>query len=57
VYKKFYVELDIPSLLSINYGKETRTTAVNTESKYLSLGSDLFGSPLDNIGVGFRFIF
>jgi hypothetical protein len=58
VSKKFFIELSIPQIFSVQYNS-TNTTAVSATTETndsFTAGLNLNSNPLDNIGLGFRLV-
>jgi hypothetical protein len=63
ISKHFFLELSIPSLISIRYYKSNTTdqysappSVQTSKSDQLFIGSSLSSNPLDALGIGFRLI-
>lgn len=58
LYKKMYVELELPGLLSLDLSQTTPVTPASAEKQNsMTLSSSLSRNPLSSLAIGFRFIF
>jgi hypothetical protein len=57
IAKKLQLELLIPNIVSANYNvNKTTSTGNNTKQDQFNINTNLNGSPLNSLGLGFRFI-
>lgn len=57
IYKKLYVELSVPSVVSTQYAVlETTAPSYNSKENKFSFNTNLNSSLLSNVGLGFRFV-
>lgn len=58
VLKNLHLEISLPQMFSIDYGESKNTEQLNSyKSNGISFNSNLNASALQNLAVGFRFIF